>query len=240
MQQSRSQAHDNARMVTEIIAAELRSAVPQGILVAENKRIVVRSAIVVGVVCGTPPGPNDYVYLDGGEAAIDTLDLTGVGRYSGGAWSYYSTTWNNIDGSGGTPASTCASNGSDTTGISGDFTTLRRLNTLGGATSVGDLFMLYQEIEYELDTSTMDPTTVGLYRGKYGDTLTEYATGMDTTAQFQYRTGGASYATSVSGAGLANIDAVRIVAQARARVAAGGTEDVTYGWSVNVPLRNAP
>jgi hypothetical protein len=68
----------------------------------------------------------------------------------------------------------------------------------------------------------------------------EMVTGLDSSAGFLYRTGGSSYATSVTGAAnLGRIDAIRIVAEARTRPQAGGTEDVTYGWGVNVHLRNS-
>ena len=60
----------------------------------------------------------------------------------------------------------------------------------------------------------------------------------DASAGFQYRTGGSTYANTVSGGSLANIDAIRIVAQARRRPETGGVDDVTFGWGVNVFLRN--
>ena len=77
-------------------------------------------------------------------------------------------------------------------------------------------------------------------RGVYGAPLVEFATGMDTTAQFQYRTGGTTYADTVSSSSLGDIDAIRIVADARKRAPTGGQEDLTFGWSVNVTLRNVP
>lgn len=241
VQLSRSQAHDNVRMVTEIVGGELRSLMADGVQVAENKQLVIRSPMLLGVVCATVGGSTQYVHMEGGEENVDTLEVAGFAeRDPVGGWNYYTTTWDYISLPGGTPAASCASNGADTTGTSAEFFRLRRLQTfLGGQPDLGTLIMLFREIEYKFDTSTMDSTAVGLYRGNYGETLTEYATGMDTTAQFQYRTGGSSYANSVSGAGLATIDAIRIVAEARKSVAAGGVEDVTYGWSVNIPLRNA-
>jgi hypothetical protein len=63
---------------------------------------------------------------------------------------------------------------------------------------------------------------------------------MDASAQFQYRTGGSTYGDTIAAASLDDIDAVRIVAEARRRAQSGGQQDVTFGWSVNVVLRNAP
>jgi hypothetical protein len=61
---------------------------------------------------------------------------------------------------------------------------------------------------------------------------------MDASAQFMYRTGGSTYATSVSGGNLALIDAIRIEARARRAPQTGGVDDVTFGWGVNIALRN--
>lgn len=237
---SRAQAHDNVRMVTELLSSELRSVMEDGIVVAENKRLVVRSPMLVGVVCAVQGGNQSYVHMEGGRENVDSLEMGGFARWDGaGGWTYYSTTWNAIKQN-GSAAGRCEQNGADTTGISDEFFRLKGLQSyLGGPPDVGDVIMFYREIEYLFDTSTMDPASVALYRGKYGDDLSEYATGMDSTAGFEYRTGGASYATSVTGGSLGDVDAIRIVAQARKRVAAGGAEDVTYGWSVNIPLRNS-
>ncbi|MDP2958950.1 MAG: hypothetical protein Q8N53_21175, partial [Longimicrobiales bacterium] len=132
-------------------------------------------------------------------------------------------------------------NGADTVGISGDFHRLQRINTYAGSWPAnGTVMMIYRTVEYRIQTSTMDPSTLGLFRGMYGQNAVELATGLNTTSGFLYRTGGASYATSVSGAASRGaIDAIRIVAEARTRPQAGGTEDITYGWGVNVHLRNA-
>jgi len=79
---------------------------------------------------------------------------------------------------------------------------------------------------------------MGPFRQVYGDSLLEYATGMDTTAQFQYRTGGSTYADTVTAGSLASIDVVRIVADSRKPAESGGMADITFGWSVNIALRN--
>ncbi len=100
--------------------------------------------------------------------------------------------------------------------------------------------MVDRETTFKIQGSALEPGTLGLFRGTYGQPLVEFATGMDSTAQFQYRTGGSTYADTITSASLGNIDAVRILANARRRAKSGGQEDVTYGWSVNVILRNVP
>jgi hypothetical protein len=63
---------------------------------------------------------------------------------------------------------------------------------------------------------------------------------MDTTARFQYRTGGTTYGDTITSGSLDDIDAVRLVADARKRSTSGGLDDVRFGWSVNMILRNIP
>jgi hypothetical protein len=100
--------------------------------------------------------------------------------------------------------------------------------------------MLFRETTFKILPSVLDTMTLGLYRQVYGGSLVEFATGMDTTAQFQYRTGGSTYADTITAGSVGNIDAVRIVADARLPSRSGGRPDVTFGWSVNVALRNVP
>ncbi|MHB1194147.1 MAG: PilW family protein [Longimicrobiales bacterium] len=243
IQLARTTAQDNARMVTEMVASELRSLPDSAVVVAANRQLVVRSPMVMAVVCAQVPSPARItVQMDGGEAALTTAEVTGFGvRESTGRWSYHDITgWSRIASPSTAAAATCYANGADTVGIRGDFQILTRINSYYGSWPPnGTVMMLYRTVEYRIQASTMDPSTLGLFRGLYGGTLVELATGLDSSSGFLYRTGGASYATSVSGAAsLGQIDAVRIVAQARTRPQAGGAEDVTYGWAVNVHLRN--
>ena len=241
LQLERSAAHDNARAVTETIASEVRSVMAGGVVRAQNKRLVVRSPMILGVICAHEPGSRAAVQFDGGTDNITTDDVAGVALRDSvtGAWTYHDADWHDMYQSGADPADDCAANGADTVGAYDDFHRFRRFNTyFGGLPPVGSIVMFYREVEYEFADSGMDSTTTALYRGPYGGTLVEFATGMDSTAQFTYRTGGSSYATSVPGGSLALIDAIHIEARARRRPQTGGVEDVTYGWGVNVYLRN--
>lgn len=243
VQLARTQAQDNARMVAEMVASELRSLPDSAVVVAANRQLVVRSPMVMAVVCAQMSAPPRItVQMDGGEAGLTTSEVTGFGvRGTTGVWMYYDISgWNAIRQPGGTPAADCYANGADTVGISGDFQRLKNIDSYHGSwPALGTVMMFYRTVEYRIETSTMDPSTLGLYRGMYGGTLVEMVTGLDSSAGFLYRTGGASYATSVTGAAnLGQIDAIRIVAEARTRPQAGGVDDVTYGWGVNVHLRN--
>jgi hypothetical protein len=238
----RAAAHDNARTATERMASEVRSVMRDGLVTAGARTLVVRSPMLLAVVCNRS-GVNFDVHTEGGEAGIDTDEVAGVGWLdaSTGEWDYRTATWSYVDGTGGTPAASCASNGADTTGASSSFHRMRRFNLLYGATpDEGDVVMLYRETTFKIQSSVLEAGTLGLFRGIYGQPLVELATGMDAGAKFQYRTGGTSYADTVVAANLDEIDAVRIVADARKRAESGGQEDVTYGWAVNVALPNVP
>jgi hypothetical protein len=235
-------AHDNARTATERMALEVRSVMEDGFVTAGARTLVIRSPMLLAVVCNRS-GANIDVHNEGGEAGIDTDEVAGVGwlNVSTGNWDYRTATWSYINGTGGTPAASCASNGADTTGAAQQFHRLRRFNLLYGSTpNPGDVVMLYRQTTFKIQTSVLDPAMLGLFRGSYGQSPIELATGMDSTAKFQYRTGGSSYADTVTSANLAAIDAVRIVADARQRAESGAQEDVTFGWSVNIILPNVP
>ncbi len=241
-QLARTATQDNARMMTEMVASELRSLTDSAVVVATNRQLVVRSPIVMAVMCAQPTSSKGTVQVRGGLAALPTSEVKGFGvRASNGRWSYYDIEgWKAISGSGGSPPADCAVNGADTVGVRADFMRLEKIDTYHGSwPALGTVMMFYRTVEYRIQTSTMDPTTLGLFRGMYGGTLVELATGLDSSSGFLYRTGGSSYATSVTGAAnLGAIDAIRIVAQTRTRPRAGGAEDATYGWGVNVHLRN--
>lgn len=239
-QLQRTAAQDNARAVTEFVSSELRTAMAGSMVVANDTQLVVRAPLALAVVCDVQ-GSRVHVHFEGGEAGLDTDAVSGLGVYNDttDTWSYYSTTWKYIDNSANDSDERCADEGTDTTGISDEFNRLRRIQNLHGSTPPrGTLLMFFKEWEFLLTTSALDSTTVGLFVGTYGDDLTEYASGMDTTAQFLYRTGGTTYSSPITGGGLANIDAVRIVAHTRVRAPSGGRDDVTAGWTVDVPLRN--
>lgn len=240
-QVQRAAVHDNTRVVTDIVAAELRSTMAGGVTLAENDSLTVRAPMVLAFVCATA-GSSAYVQFEGGAADLDQAEVGGFGVLDDttGVWSFMNATWSAIDGGAADAASRCATNGADTVGATAEFHQLVNLGAYyGSLPPAGTLLMLFRETTFAFRSSVMDSTVRGLFRGSYGQPLIELATGMDTTAQFQYRTTGSLYGNSVGPGGLANISYVRIVADARKPPVTGGDEDVTFGWSVNVPLGNA-
>jgi Tfp pilus assembly protein PilW len=233
--------HDNARVATDRLASEIRSTMEDGFVVAGPRTMTIRTPIVLAMVCDRQS--NDLlVHFEGGEAGIDTDEVAGVAKRDPGTedWTYQNATWASMDGGSAGAAGDCATNGADTSWAPGEFHQLSGVNAYFSTSDPGDILMLFRETTFKIQTSVLDTMTLGLYRQRYGGSLVEFATGMDTTAQFQYRTGGISYADTVSGAGVPNIDAVRIVADARLPARSATQQDATFGWSVNVAVRNLP
>ncbi len=236
-------AHHNARAVTELLSNELRSVMEGGVLLAESDEITVRAPIVVAVVCATSGGVVG-VHTEGGEAAIETHeeDVAGFAVMDNvGGWDYYDVDWTAIDDgrSSSVIAGFCYANGADTVGARADFHSLRSLGDYHPTVpAVGDVILLFGETKYKFQTSVLDPSTVGLFRQVSGGALVEFATGMDSTAQFQYRTGASGYWDNVSGASLGDIDVVRIGSEVKEPAPLGIQGVIRYGWFVNVALRN--
>lgn len=234
--------HDNARVATARVAGEIRSMMDDGFVVAGARTMTIRSPIVLAAVCGRS-GNDVFVHFEGGEVGLDVDEVAGVAVRNGstGAWTYRSTTWATVDGGSSGAAAACAGNGADTSWAVSEFHELDNLETLGASVpNRGDLLMLFRETTFRIQASVLDTMTMGLFRQRYGESLVEFASGMDTTAQFQYRTGGTTYADTIVGSAVNDIDAVRIVADARLPARSGMQQDVTFGWSVNVAVRNLP
>lgn len=222
------------------MAREIRTALEGGIVVAGPRTLTVRSPVAMTVVCSRQGAPNLDVFHDGGEAALDTDEIAGAAHRdpATGDWEAVNETWPNLDGSTTDPAGNCADNGADTLGAADFF---HRLGVSGSMFSSnprnGDVVMLFRESTFKVQQSALDPSTLGIFRAPYGGPLVEFATGVDTTTRFQYRTVGGSYVDTVFTVDLPSVDAVRIVADARRPAPTGGVEDITFGWSVTVPLR---
>lgn len=234
--------HDNVRAATELMASEIRSVMGGGVLVAGARTLTVRAPFVLGVVCNRQGSglPLD-VQSDGGRAAVDTTEVAGfaVRDPMTGGWSYYNAPWATLHVTGGTPAANCADNGADTVSVRQDFHRLLDLQTYHtSGVDEGDVFLLFRETKFRIDDSVLEPGQLALFRQPYGAAAVEFATGMDSTASFQYHTGGGTYADTVAAADLDDIDVIRIRADARKPAATGGRDDITFGWTVSVALRN--
>jgi len=232
-------AQDNVRAATELMASEVRNVALGGVVVAGARTLTVRSPMAIAVLCDVNgSGNNGEVLTDGGEAALDTDEVAGLALLSGGAWSFVNATWASVNGSDASSAANCSNNGADTVGVRGDFHRLVGLTTIfpSPPPTEGDAVMIFRETTFSIRPSQLDTTALALFRQPFGGTPVEFATGIDTTAQFRFRTAGGGFADTVA-SGLTDIDAVQIIANARSPAPTGGADDIVFGWSVNVPLR---
>lgn len=238
----RSGVHDDARSVAELVASEVRPTPDGGFVVAEPEQLVLREPLSMGVVCGVQ-GNRIWTYLPRSSAGLDTASVTGYGvRDSDGTWAFYPDTWNSLaDGSGSGVANQCASEGFEITGL--DASHFHRLqgpgNTPTPPPEAGDAFMLFRDLELRFATSTLDPDHTALYRGTYGETLVEYATGLAPDSGFQYRLRGEDdFSPEITGGDLDEINAVRVTAVAVAGDQGGGLDSYEYRLVRDVPTRN--
>ena len=225
-----SEVQDNLRSITQLIASEARGVAPGGVIVADSTRFAFRVPMRVGARCAG----GDRVHIPQ-FTQMNTADMSGYAIHdASGDWDFRSSTWAALfDGPDATAAGRCADNGADTTGVVPDFVKL----DIPDPMTLGDVVMIFREVELSIATSTLDPTTLGLYRGKYGSPLVEFASGMNAVTHFQYRLGTPTYQTSVLPASLPLVDGVRIIVVSESkRTATGG---YTYGWSVDIPLKNS-
>ena len=222
-------------MVTDLIASEVRGVAGGGVTTAESRRFVVRLPIAMGGVCRAEAGAG-HVYMPG-LSQIYGNEVAGYARQDGGGnWTYTADTWTNLLGSSGSgDADQClTTSGADTVGAIDDFGRL----LIGGGTTLGEVIMIYREVEFKIDESQLNPITLALYRGVTGDTLREFATGITTDAKFQYRLPSSTYQNSITGGSVANIENIRVIASGIATDSIGGIESYSYEWTVGIPLRN--
>ncbi len=138
--------------------------------------------------------------------------------------------------SGSNDADECLTrNGADTVGAIADFGRL----SIPGGTTLGEVIMIYRDVEFKIDRSQLDPNTLAVYRGVTGDTLREFATGITPDTKFQYRLPSSTYQNSITGASLATIENIRVITSAIATDSIGGVESYSYEWTVGIPLRNS-
>ena len=255
-----SEAHDRVRSVAEQIQAEFRAVSPasgkgkgsgdlDGIEVAQDDRILFRAPVAVGVVCRTQEGKGKgkgsgaaggaSVFLPLGAEEVDGDRISGYGvqPLSNGGWRYYSNGWAAILGSGGSPDSDCEEVGADLDAANGGFFLLE--GSVPDNTEAGDLISLLTEVEFFFDDSALLPGTRALFRRVGEQDPVEFASGLAPDAAFQYRVGESpDWTDSVNPSGQrANIRAIRVVAEA---ALPGGGEGGSYGWVVELPLRNVP
>ncbi|HEX9886115.1 MAG TPA: hypothetical protein VGA70_06485 [Longimicrobiales bacterium] len=236
----RAEVQDNARAVAELISSELRAVVPGGVVVADSGQVVVRTPILLAMVC-EKQGVNLVVHIPGGDDDVESDDVAGFALWDATDrdWTFHSATWNSMQRGAGNAAMRCAAAGADTVGAFDEFSRLGNLEaTAGTPIDIGDILMIYREVEFSLDTSALDPSKTALYTGNYGEDLVEFATGLSPATYLEYRKGSDVYYKRLTSE-LDAIDGIRIVSVAQAPAEGGGQEDITFTLNVETALLNA-
>ena len=232
----RTRVQDNLRVVTDLIASEVRGVAGGGVTTAESRRFVVRLPIAMGGVCRAGAGQG-HVYMPG-LSEIYGNEVAGYARQDGaGDWTYTADTWSNLlVSSGSGDANECLTfHGADTVGAIADFAQLN----ISGTTTLGEVIMIYRDVEFKIDQSELEPRTLAVYRGVTGDTPREFVTGIMPATKFQYRLPSTGiYENSITGALINSIENIRVIASAIATDSIGGIESYSYEWTVGIPLRN--
>jgi len=234
-----ARVQDNARTVVQFVREVIPTVPEGGVVTATSTRFVVRRPQSHAVACADPGGSDLYVVLSNGIESISESDAEGVGEYTVGSppsWSFIDTNVASLIGATGlVPAAACFAEGVDTVGYFDDFVELNNINALTGSTrSVSDVFMIYEEFEVSIGTSTLDTLNSALYHGINGGTLVEFVSGLASSASFEYRVG-TTWSSSVSGGNLANINAIRV--NASTLVTAGGeSSDANFDLQAIIPV----
>ena len=238
----RSQVQENARALSEVVATEVRSVAPGAVILADSTRLVIRSPMVTALICGDQ-GSDVIAHVRGGISSITTSEVAGFGHRDPltGTWNHYDLTWAQMEGSGGNPPNRCKNKGADISGASSEFIRLERIDNETGIDEddlLGHVIMIFRETEFRFDPSLLVSGDRALYRGIYGQTLVEFATGVATDARFEFRTGGPTWAKYVAPASLSAIDGIRLVAQSVGKGESSQQLTYDFGWTVDIPLAN--
>lgn len=234
-----AEAQDNARAATQLLGLDIRTVAEDGIVTAGARTLTVRTPIATSVICAKATADLGDIQTPGGEAGLYTPTVAGLALRNDSTWEYAIANWSTLNASDVSSAGACATAGADTVGARDDFHRLASLNSLFASTpGIGDVVMLFRETTYTLELSALDSVSTALFRTPRGFEKLEFVTGMDSTAQFQYRVAGSStYVDTVTAVSVGSIDVIRVVANARKRAATGGQDDIVFGWATNIALR---
>lgn len=231
------QSQENARSAADALASDLRPVARGAIVQATSTQLIVRAPLAVGVVCDRSGSYTTlYFALDG--ASLSTGQIDGfASRDSTGRWSYTAMSGSDImsQKQSGSGQSACTANGGGTSGSASDYMTFNTGYSI--SFSVGQLVMFYTQRIYRFSTSTIDPATRGLFRGRSGS-MVELAQDFASSAQFQYHMYDVpGWHNALSGGYMDKIDRVRILANVVGDPRTTGSAAV-FSLVREIPLRN--
>ena len=233
-----SRVHDNARSFLLVVKREVGSLVGSALVSADSTRMVVRTPQTMGGVCGFQ-GSEAFVRW-ASTATLDPAAATGIGvQDSLRVWHFRS---GNVAAAVAAPsavaAAACAAAGADTVGTAESFSQITGLASFApGPPAIGDVLMVYEEVEFAIAPSVLDPVLLALYRGPVGGELTEYTTGVASGARFLYRVNG-TWQSRVGIGSVDAVDAIRIVASAYQPAESGTGTPADFSLTLDLPLRN--
>jgi len=232
----RTRVQDNLRVVTDLIASEVRGVAGGGVTTAESRRFVVHLPILMAGVCRDGSG-HGHVYMPG-LSDINGDEVAGYAKMdANGKWIYTADTWSSLlVSSGSSDADECLeASGSDTVGATADFARL----DISGSSTIGEVIMIYRDVEFKIDQSELEPRTLAVFRKVSGDSLREFVTGITPATKFQYRLPSTGiYENSITGPLINSIENIRVIASAIATDSIGGIKSYSYEWTLGIPLRN--
>jgi type II secretory pathway pseudopilin PulG len=238
-----SRLQESARIVTEVVRAELRSASPDGLVVASEARLVVRVPMAVGVVCARS-GERVDAWLPLAEGEDESAVAGYALRSPAGRWVFTEREGDELDGADAASArAACGAAGADTASLgSSDFRRLVGVAPVSGPDAdPGTAVLLFRATTMEFGPSLLHPGGRAFFRAERAGGLREVASDMSADAGFSFRLEGEEgFEPAVAAADLPRIRVVRLAAITRSRpgeTGAGGHEFVS-GWTVDVPLLN--
>jgi hypothetical protein len=236
----RSALHENVRSATARVSAELRGVSAGGIVEAEADSVVYRLPMVVGGVCAVN-GTETYLHLPLDGDSVDASEVSGYSvRDDAGAWTHNTATWASVyHSSGATPAAACEAPGAVTVGALDDFHRLDGLIATP-ALEVGDLVMIFRQLELKVAVSALDAASTAVFWGPAGGTITEFANSLSPNSAFEYRLANkTSFQDRVTGGNLSKIVAIRFSALGAAPASRANRDSLSFDLTATVPLGNA-
>ncbi len=244
---SRSAAMENTRLVADLMLADFASVTRGGVVQARGDRFTARTLLAMGTVCGGGSGTGGKgkdgtgatsetpAYLPFPGGTVDGDRVSGWGRRSGGEWSYWNRSWDELQAAGDARYD-CFVHGGDTTGGSGAFRMLGA-NTFT-TTSPGDVIALFSLVDLSFQDSALRPGTFALFRTDPGGGAVELVSGLTAESRFQYRrVGQTNFQNQIMGTGpLSQIQEVRVLLFALSDPAEGEV----YERDVRILFRNVP
>ncbi len=183
----RSGLHESVRSATTLISSDLHGVSEGGVVAADPDAVTFRSPLLMGGVCGVD-GQKTYLFLPVEGEFRDATQCkwlccqTPVFRVA--STRPLRGTPSTILPAKRRPRSVPCPGPIRPEAVSKFF----RLDGLDAslAVQVGDLVMLYEEVEVRFAPSQLHPGSRGVFRGPIGGRLTEVATGMSGDSGFEY------------------------------------------------------